>query len=757
MEPRQIAPHAGAVRSPTHARKETFLIAEQLQAARAAHWRQQQSPILTLDDAESWLAQHPLCLYLPRHTQLPAPAPTFVEACMGSRQATPGVAAIEQAQQLLTRLIASGTVVPLNLLGTVGEQPDFLAHREALPYVLALRADPDWKHAPQKSSGHKVSPLVLELWKVLDKEGALTAIEAREILGRELTEAAVLRALCELWQTLRISPVLAEEAGQPARWEMLRVHHRAALETSSTTSQVTALSLLVSMYLQSVYAATSEEIEIFLSPVASRSRVREAVRGLSATRQLHALSMDAQTYHFLENGLPEFAPQATPSTPPEVEASSPASLLPRPRQRKIQATARPGLSAASPAPPSAGSAPIFRRTKSVPASAPRFEKPPEAGPTPKPATRPAASAGWKPPARPGSSERPAWKRAGKPPAGGERWVRKEEGMRGGGMPRSASATRPPASPTRSGARPYARPAAGAPDNRRSARPDTRGGTRPSRPGAWSGAEKRDKPAPWALAGRKPSSAARPPRAGGRSDAPFRPQQRRDRPGTGAPNEGTAAFPPRAPRGERGPGDPSRARSAQGRAPGRPPTYGANRSPAPYRSNQTRSGETRSGPGRSGPPPQGGRPSGPRPARFGASQSGAPRPGNPRPAGPRSDNRRPGNAGRPFPRPSNPGVRSGARPSGPRPPSSEGTGQEARSKPNPRGPGNERPRSGGYARPTGKPRPGGGGKGRGDRGPRPPFVPGSGPAKPWRRPGGSSAKPGKPSFRGRKPDRKKPGA
>jgi 23S rRNA pseudouridine2605 synthase len=762
VEPRQIAPHAGAVRSPTHARKETSLIAEQLQAARAAHWRQQQSPILTLDDAESWLAQHPLCLYLPRQAQLPAPAPSFVEACMGSRQATPGVAAIEQAQQLLTRLIASGTVVPLNLLGTVGEQPDFLAHREALPYVLALRADPDWKHAPQKSSGHKVSPLVLELWKVLDKEGALTAIEAREILGRELTEAAVLRALCELWQTLRISPVLAEKAGQPARWEMLRVQHRAALETGSTTSQVTALSLLVSMYLQSVYAATSEEIEIFLSPVASRSRVREAVRGLSATRQLHALSMDAQTYHFLENGLPEFTPQATPSAAPEAEPSSPASSLQRPRPRKIQATARPDLPASSPAAPSAGSAPIFRRTKSVPASAPRFEKRPEAGPTAKPATRPAASAGWKPPARPGSPERPAWKPAGKPPTGGERWVRKDEGIRGGGKPRSASAARPPASPTRSGARPYARPGAGAPDSRRSARPDARGGTRPNRPGAWSGAEKRDRPAPWALPGRKPSSASRPPRAGGRSAAPFRPQQRRDRPGTGAPSEGTAAFPPRAPRGDRGPGDPSRARSTPGRAPGRPPAYGAKRSPAPYRSNQARSdqprrSQTRSEQGpsdrtRSGPPPQGGRPSAPRPARFGASPSGAPRPGNPRP-----DNRRSGNAGRPFPRPSKPGVRPGARPGGPRPPSSEGAGQDTRPKPNPRGPGNERPRSGGYARPAGKPRPSEGEKGRSDRGPRPPFVPGSRPAKSWQRPGGSSAKPGKPSFRGRKPDRKKPGA
>ena len=368
------------------------MIAEQLQAARAAHWRQKQSPILTLDDAQSWLAQHPLCLYLPRQAQLPAPAPSFVEACMGSRQATPGAAAIEQAQQLLTRLIASGTVVPLNLLGTVGEQPDFLAHREALPYVLALRADPDWKHAPQKSSGHKVSPLVLELWKVLDKEGALTAAEARETLGRELTEAAVLRALCELWQALRISPVLAEEAGQPARWEMLRVRHRAALETASTTSQVTALSLLVSMYLQSVYAASSEEIEIFLSPVASRSRVREAVRGLSATRQIHALSMDAQTYHFLENGLPEFAPLATSSAPAEAEASRPSLPVQKPRPRKIQATARPDC---PPAAPSSASAPIFRRTKPTPGSEPgsatRSEQRPETGPAPKPAARPACS------------------------------------------------------------------------------------------------------------------------------------------------------------------------------------------------------------------------------------------------------------------------------------------------------------------------------------------------------------------------------
>src|SRR5579863_971696 len=235
---------------------------------------------------------------------------------MGMAQATPSAAAIEQAQGLLTRLVASGSVVDLNLLGAVSEQPDFLAHTQALPYVLCLRADADWKHAPQKSSGHKVSPLVLELWKALDTQGVLSAVQARETLGRELTEAAVLRGLSELWQGLRISPVYGD-AGQPAQWELLRVRHREALATAAGTSQVTALSLLVSMYLQSVYAASSEEIEIFLSPAASRSRVREAVRGLSATRQIHSLSMDAQTYYFLEDGLPQFA---EPAVSPAVRA-----------------------------------------------------------------------------------------------------------------------------------------------------------------------------------------------------------------------------------------------------------------------------------------------------------------------------------------------------------------------------------------------------------------------------------------------------
>jgi 23S rRNA pseudouridine2605 synthase len=541
----------------------------------------------------------------------------------------------------------------------------------------------------------------------------------------------VLRALCELWQALRITPVLGE-AGQPARWEMLRVRHRGALETGSTTSQVTALSLLVSMYLQSVYAATSEEIEVFLSPVTSRSRVREAVRGLSATRQIHTLSMDAQTYYFLENGLPEFAEPAVPSAPEET--GTPPQPVQRPRPRKIQATVRPDLPAVPPAAPA--SAPIFRRTRPAPAPKPAAAQPPAA-----------ASAGWKTPARPGSSARPAWKPATRPPAGGARWGQKDEGMRGGGKPRPAPGSRPPFVPGRTANRPYVRPGAAPPDARSAERPQAPGGTRPNRPGGWSGTAKRERPAPWALPGRKSGSAPRPPRPGGRGDSPFRPaQNRRERPDTGSASQPAPSFRPRTPQGERGPGDRRRVGSTPNRAQGR--------APAPYRSKQARPSQ-----GRSGPPGRDARPSSPRPARFDKPRFDKPgfdkpRFDKPKFDKPRSDKPRFSKPGRPFPR--------AAGPAAPRPPSPEGADRGAKPRPK-----YDRPRPAGYARPEGKLGPGGGAKGRSDRGPRPPFVPGSrppksgpprsGPAKSWPRAGGSAAKPGKPSFRGRKPDRKKPGA
>jgi 23S rRNA pseudouridine2605 synthase len=471
------------------------LTADELQAARAAHWRQNQNPLLTLEEARSWLEQHPLCLYLPRRAQLPAPAPSFVEACLGRAEATPGPEAIAQAHALLTRLTAEGSAVALNLLGGVSEQADFLVSRRALPYVLCLRAHSDWKHAPEKSAGHKASPLVIELWKTLESSSGLTAVEARDILGRELTEMAILRALCELWQELRISPVYAD-AGQPARWQMLQLQHRDALTAAFATGQVTALSVLVSMYLQSVYAATSEEIEVFLSPVASRSRTREAVRGLSATRQVHSLSMDAQTYYFLEGGLPEFAqPAALPATPAERPAAASVSALrdvnPKPGPRKDWA-------------PRFASGPAPQRI-----SSPRPAKTrPEPGPTRQ----------WKQAnGKPGRAARP-WQKPGTAPAEGASWPKQGRGMRPAGAGRGSAASPP--------------------DTRQAGRPGAPPG---KRPGPWTGAGKRERPAAWAR--RDQGSASGTPRPQGRGESPYRAGRKPRFQDSAAGSARTAAGPP----------------------------------------------------------------------------------------------------------------------------------------------------------------------------------------------------------------------
>jgi 23S rRNA pseudouridine2605 synthase len=125
--------------------KDFLLTAEQLQHARAAAWRQDSNALLTADDAAAWLREVGLTLFLPRTNQIAAPAPTLVEATMGEANSTPKPAAIADATSLLHRLLASQDVLALNLLGIPGDQPDFLATEDTLPFLFALRGDREWE------------------------------------------------------------------------------------------------------------------------------------------------------------------------------------------------------------------------------------------------------------------------------------------------------------------------------------------------------------------------------------------------------------------------------------------------------------------------------------------------------------------------------------------------------------------------------------------------------------------------------------
>jgi 23S rRNA pseudouridine2605 synthase len=140
-------------------------------------------------------------------------------------------------------------------------------------------------------------------------------------LGREVSEQAVLRAITELWQQLRIIPVIAAP-GQTPKWQLLRVRYQKAIAEGASTSQVTAISVLASISLQAVIAATMEDVELFLAPLTARSKVREVLRGLVATRQVHTISLGHAPHFYVAGTLPEFAVAPTVYASSSMPASS---------------------------------------------------------------------------------------------------------------------------------------------------------------------------------------------------------------------------------------------------------------------------------------------------------------------------------------------------------------------------------------------------------------------------------------------------
>jgi len=301
------------------------LTAEQLEAARAERMRQNGHGAVTLEDVRTWIEETGLCIFLPRSAQAGFTAPTFVEAVAGQRTTDPTPELVETAEQLLVRLEADGVAVRLNLAGQPlnqsGDQPDYVVAGWVLPYVYALRGDRDWRRSPQLTGSRQVSPLAVQAAKQIDSAN-MTSAQIRDALGREVTETAVLRALHELWKQLRIIPVVPEVA-QPALWQPLRQRFQKAIAEGASTSQVTAISVLASIYLQAVIAGSMEEIEMFLSPLTSRSKIREVVRGLAATRQVHTTTMGHSSMYYVAGTLPDFP--AVPSFQPA--ASYPSSYF----------------------------------------------------------------------------------------------------------------------------------------------------------------------------------------------------------------------------------------------------------------------------------------------------------------------------------------------------------------------------------------------------------------------------------------------
>jgi hypothetical protein len=411
--------------------------------------------VLTLDEARVWIEETGFCLFLPRRQFAASIAPSFVEAVAGHHNATPDPKHIALAEELLVRLETDGVAVRLNLLGQPGEQPDFVVAAWVLPYVYALRGDRDWRRSPQLTGSRQVSQLAVQAYKILEA-GDTTIPSLKHTLGREVTEGAVLRAITELWQQLRIIPVISAP-GQTAKWQLLRTRFQKAIAEGASTSQVTAISVLASIYLQAVIAASMEEVEMFLAPLTARSKVREVLRGLVATRQVHTISLGHAPHFYVAGTLPEFAVPTTVYASSSMPASAYFLQSHEHEEEVPERHVQPTVHATAPAPPPPIKAPEVH-TPRIPAAhkpaaasksstaRPHFSRPAAHSRDRKPAQSSSSSRTAR---RPGSdtrssSARPSGTRtsSGSRPVSGARWAangaKSTNGKRNGARPVSSA-------------------------------------------------------------------------------------------------------------------------------------------------------------------------------------------------------------------------------------------------------------------------------------------------------------------------------
>ncbi|MGP8259154.1 MAG: hypothetical protein ACLQM6_04285 [Acidobacteriaceae bacterium] len=302
--------------------------AAQLTETRLKRWHQQGEALLSVENLRAWINSAGLVLFMPS-PQIASPAPSLVEAVLGAPTPTPTIDQTAQARSLLARLVAEGLAVPLNLMGagpgTVhagapGDTPDFVASTAVFSYVFTLRGDKAWKQPPATSGPFKVSPLALATFEALSRRGPLSAYDLTTEVGKEVTEAAILRSLAELWIHLRVLP-LAQPDGAATLWELSGARFTKQIKAGANAGQPSALSALISLYLGQAVVAGQDEIESFLSPLTARSRIRDVIHALLSARRLDTVAVEGRTMLYVAGSLPVFlAPEAA-----TVEAGSQAT------------------------------------------------------------------------------------------------------------------------------------------------------------------------------------------------------------------------------------------------------------------------------------------------------------------------------------------------------------------------------------------------------------------------------------------------
>jgi hypothetical protein len=181
----------------------------------------------------------------------------------------------------MVRLLRDRAAFEANLFG---ENNNFLVAASVFPYFYALVGERNPKQPPKPGPRSEYSQLAADAFEII-RQTPISKQKLREALGRELSLAALDRALTELWSKLRITRVdYSPEEG--STWDVLYRWAPEPVREGIGLSIPEALSALVSKYLDCVVAAEPAEIETFFGNFVARSRVKEAINALLAAREL---------------------------------------------------------------------------------------------------------------------------------------------------------------------------------------------------------------------------------------------------------------------------------------------------------------------------------------------------------------------------------------------------------------------------------------------------------------------------------------
>lgn len=259
---------------------------QELIELRREKWHITSKPVRTLDEARGFIEEVGFCLMFPLPT--PIQVPTFIGAWSGSDDKLPTQRQAftdprtKDATELMVRTLRGKSAYEALLFD---ENNALLLSAPVFPYFYALVGERNPRQAPKPGPRSPYSQLACDAYQIIHRKGPISKLELLDDLGKGISVPALDRSLAELWSKLRITRVDYDQR-EGASWDVLQRWAPDVVSEGVNTSVNSALSALLSKYLDCVIASDLPELESFFGNFVPRSKVREAVNALLAAREL---------------------------------------------------------------------------------------------------------------------------------------------------------------------------------------------------------------------------------------------------------------------------------------------------------------------------------------------------------------------------------------------------------------------------------------------------------------------------------------